>query len=271
MNHQKVSEFLLRELDRRRSRNQSYSLRAFARDLELSVSHLSEVISGARGLSGKSAAKIADKLKLRPAEQSYWFDLVIVETTRNAQARELAKERLKSTRNLQSLKKIKAEQFQVISEWYHLALLELINLKDFQPDAAWIAEKLSITEKQATTAIARLKSIGLLKTDGKKWEGNDSVAEIFSEVPSRAIRGFHKQIIENSIYSLQHGSMGDREIQSMLVAIPKNYVTEFRNDMKKFLIEFWEKIKDEPKDSVYALSVQLCPVTKKPEERKSHA
>lgn len=262
MNHQKVSDFLLGELDRRRRRNQSYSLRAFARDLELSVSHLSEVISGERGLSGKSAAKIADKLKLRPAEQSYWFDLVLVETARNIQTRELAKERLKSTRNLQSLKKIKTEQFQVISEWYHLALLELINLKDFQPRIDWIAEKLSITEKQADAAITRLQSVGLLKVKGDKWEGNDSIAEIFSEVPSRAIRSFHKKIIENSIYALQHGSMEDREIQSMLVAIPKNHVTEFRNDMKKFLVDFWEKIKDEPKDSVYALSIQLCPVTK---------
>jgi plasmid maintenance system antidote protein VapI len=52
--------------EEKRSRNSSYSLRAFARDLEISVSHLSAIMSGQKKLSAQQAGKIAIKLQLAP-------------------------------------------------------------------------------------------------------------------------------------------------------------------------------------------------------------
>lgn len=51
--------FLKRELNARKARNAAYSLRSFARDLEMPSSKLSEVLNSKCGLSQKSAEKLA--------------------------------------------------------------------------------------------------------------------------------------------------------------------------------------------------------------------
>ncbi len=59
----KALNLLKKELDSRKSRNPNYSLRSFARSLDISPSRLSEILSGQR-MSMKTANKIATKLKL---------------------------------------------------------------------------------------------------------------------------------------------------------------------------------------------------------------
>ena len=53
---------LLDELTRRKNKNPSYSLRAYARDLGISSTSLSDVLSAKRNLSRKNALKVAEKL-----------------------------------------------------------------------------------------------------------------------------------------------------------------------------------------------------------------
>ena len=50
------------ELASRTNQNPNYSLRAFARDLDLAPSRLSEVLNGKQGLSTQAAEKIAKTL-----------------------------------------------------------------------------------------------------------------------------------------------------------------------------------------------------------------
>ena len=59
-----ISEFLGAEFSKRKLRNETYSLRAFARDLGVSASRLSEILSGKLGISEKTAETIASKLRL---------------------------------------------------------------------------------------------------------------------------------------------------------------------------------------------------------------
>jgi hypothetical protein len=90
------ADFLSSELSRRKQRNDSYSARAFARDLGLSPSRLSEVLSGEHGLSELSADRIAIRLKLKPIVRKFWKDLILASNSRNKQVRDLAAERVKA-------------------------------------------------------------------------------------------------------------------------------------------------------------------------------
>ena len=54
----------------RKTRNKKYSLRAFARDLDIPVSSLSELLSGKSGISKERAIKVADKLNLSIKEKN---------------------------------------------------------------------------------------------------------------------------------------------------------------------------------------------------------
>ncbi|MCB0418879.1 MAG: helix-turn-helix transcriptional regulator [Bdellovibrionaceae bacterium] len=59
---------LMQELGRRKERNPHYSLRALARDLELSAASLSRIMSGKTALSISSVRRIVLGLELSPEE-----------------------------------------------------------------------------------------------------------------------------------------------------------------------------------------------------------
>ena len=64
--------FLQQEFFQRQRRNPRYSLRAFARDLELSPSTLSEILNGRHRPQAATIGKICQRLSLAPAEEEYW-------------------------------------------------------------------------------------------------------------------------------------------------------------------------------------------------------
>jgi hypothetical protein len=74
--------FIKAVLHSRRLRNPRHSLRAFARDIGISNSRLSHVLSSDEGISIKSAQRIAKGLQLNRAETEYFVNLVISECGR---------------------------------------------------------------------------------------------------------------------------------------------------------------------------------------------
>lgn len=261
---QSAAEFLTQELSARKQRNESYSLRAFARDLDMSPSRLSEILSGVHGVSEKTADKIAVALKMKPAARKFWKDLVVSQSARSVKIRELAAKRVSEMRKAESFKGLKEEQFRVISDWYHAAILELTQVKGFKSDVAWIAERLGINRVHAEQALERLKQLGLLRqTLEGGWESNMEAYSAFSDMPSSAIRKFHRQILTLHMESLLEDPMHDREHFSMIMAVPRAKLPEFRQEMQAFMTQFWQRIEDDEKDDLYSLSVQLCPVRKR--------
>ena len=115
-----ISEFLTAEFSKRKLRNETYSLRAFARDLAVSPSRLSEVLSGQHGLSEKTADLIAAKLRLKPREREFWRDLILSESSRNQKVRELATSRIDVARKANLHVQIQEGQFRVISDSHRL-------------------------------------------------------------------------------------------------------------------------------------------------------
>lgn len=89
-------DFMLRELERRQRKNPSYSLRAFARDLEVPSSRLSEILNRKMGLSETRAVALADKLNLSSSEREFFIDLALAEHARSAVIKEMAQRRVQT-------------------------------------------------------------------------------------------------------------------------------------------------------------------------------
>lgn len=83
-------DFLLEEFRSRRSRNPHYSLRAFARDLGMPASKLSQNLRGLCGISVAKAEKIAAKLQMRDDEKHLFLALVESQHARSRVARQQA-------------------------------------------------------------------------------------------------------------------------------------------------------------------------------------
>ena len=264
-----ISELLNAELKRRQDGNNSYSLRAFSRDLKINVGSLSSVINNKAGLSGDSLKKVAKVLAKNKLEREFLNDLALSEYSRNEGVKSQASERLVRHKKLLQFKRLQREKFQVVSKWYHCAIIELIQLENFKPDSEWIARQLGISNKEASEALKTLKSLEMIKVapSGKIVASPDAYS-IFSDVPSRAVRAFHGTVLQKHIHSLWKDDMEDREHLSMFLAIPSSKLDDFKKKMREFCMEFWEDLDSkEPKDELYSLSLQFCPTTRNQKQK----
>ena len=97
MNRTKYIEILKTEFLHRRSKNIFYSLRSFAKDLELDPMHLSNILNNKRGLSRRKAEFIARRLlHLKFVERRRFLLLVSATSARSCFERNLAKMGLKN-------------------------------------------------------------------------------------------------------------------------------------------------------------------------------
>lgn len=66
-------EILSREFQKRRERNANYSLRSFARDLDLAPSRLSEILNYKQGLSQEKAKEVCQALPISNYEKEVFL------------------------------------------------------------------------------------------------------------------------------------------------------------------------------------------------------
>lgn len=251
-------EKLRSELVRRIRSNPYYSQRAFARDLGLSPSRLNEVLSGKHGLSLAGAAQVADRLGLKDAERSAFLDSVESLHGRSALSRKKADARLRAWQAGQSAGKLEADAFEVISDWYHFAYLELIGLPAFEPEPAWAARALGITVPEVEQITLRLERVGLLAREADRWVAREEMTIGPDGVPSEAVRKFHTQILDKASRALESQALSQRDFSASVLSIDHSRIDEAKADIRKFRHAFIQKYgSDQQKTGVYCVAIQL--------------
>lgn len=255
-------KFLLDELMRRQKRNHSYSQRAFARDLEILPSRLSELMSGKVGISFANANKIAGKLGLPDDEKSMFLDLVQSEFGRSAAIRKASSERLRD--RLQEAYAFKQEEFNVISDWYHAAILELVDLKSFEATAKHVSKRLGISDEIAGEALERLKRLNILQINGTKATKTHRNRGTTLDIPSAYIRKSHAQVLRKAEECLETKPVDQRDYSYMMFAMPKKKVSHLKKVLlatRRELVQEIEALELEGGDSVFCLAMQCFEVT----------
>ncbi len=255
-------DLIVDEFRRRQKRNAAYSLRAFSRDLGLSSSRLSEVINGKVGISEVRADGIANKLRLNTNEKSLFVDLVQSEHGRSRMTKTAALTRIKA-RMLQS-RAMNDDEFQFISDWHNLALIELLNVPGVEHSVASFSKKLGLTEEVVRETLDRLQRLGHIAPEGDRWVPVDVESTTTFDIPSKAIRNFQTQVLNLAQRTLEERDVAERDLSSLIFAFnsqqmvyAKERIREFRRTLVKELEDIGEK------DSVYCLSVQFFELTEK--------
>jgi uncharacterized protein (TIGR02147 family) len=251
------------EFDTRKRKNPSYSLRAFARDLDMPPSKLSEVLRGICGLSTTSGQRIAKKLALSNEECAWFLQSIEAHHGRSKQGRLRAKEKLEDLKDLSGFDELAFERFKIISDWQHFALLELTEIHGFSADPEWIAQRLGISVQETKATIQRLLDFGLLREDAKRGFVQTHVdLTVPGGLPSREIRKHHAQILQKSLEALEEVPVDERDFSAITMAIPQSELPEARRLIKEFRRNFDRLLKKSksPKDRVYALAIQFAPL-----------
>ena len=270
--HLDIKEFLAALYSAFKSKNKRYSYVEFAADLGFgptNVIHL--VIRGKRPLGLKSAEKIAAALSLSNQRREYFLTL-----TRYHQARDLL-EREELFRQLIAMrqKTIRSEEqrsaLHFFSEWYHVAIYEMIALGGFHDDPSWVATHLTpkIRPEQARRSLNLLLGLGLVRrreTDGVYVQTNRRVTT-GDEIASLAVVRYHQKMIEIGRESITTMTESNRDISAATFAISRARLDEF----KAAVSEFRKKILDLAdectcKDQVFQINIQLFPLCKEQEE-----
>lgn len=234
-----VKALLQRELLARFKKNPRYSLRAFARSLEIEPSMLSKILRGKRPVSSKVRVRVLSHFGLPN---------VTPEMT-----------------NEKEFQPIGEAAFDVIKDWYHYAIIELTKIKGFHSSPEWIAKALDLSVLEARAAVERLIRLGLIKVDskGKFTEGPSNYSIADSADRSLAALAHQKAILEKALSSLDHVPYHQRENSGMTMAINTSRLTHAENLIRKFRRDLMTLLEDaNGADEVYQLVVALYPVSR---------
>lgn len=248
----------------RKVRNPRYSLRALSRDLGISAQRLSEVLNGEHGMSVSTARKMAEKLGFNEAESDYFCDLLTSIHGRSEVERAAATERVHKVRSHSRYRKITADAFDILSEWYYLALLELVDIHGGQSTVDVLSEELDLNVTTVEQAIAKLESFGFLSLQDGAVKRIETPLLFSSETPSTKIREFHVQILQRAILAIGGFGSDQRASRSAVISFSPGDFAAAKADINRFDEAFTGRFESRSPDAeVYCLSVQLFPMTQR--------
>lgn len=243
------------------------SLRQWAEEFEMAPGPLSEILSGKRAMSLKVAQNIAVKAKGWTAKERKDFLRPFNKTLVRTQT-ELR--HLKPIAKSHKFKKVKDESYAMIAEWEHFAILNLLDLIDFQPSTKWVAERLGLSEKRVEEACERLERLQFLKRTSKLWKRGTRPLSTLDDISSEAIKQSHRGYLKHIENALEFVDPKDREISGIVLAMDSTLLPT----AKKIIRDFQEKMMDlleqrGRQDQLAYLGVQLIPVGVSSQEQRN--
>jgi uncharacterized protein (TIGR02147 family) len=252
-------QILKRVLYEKSQNNPSYSLRALARDLDVSHSYLSKIISGKRKLSIRYAARFSRQLRLPPQQTEELLRVTAEEQMAPSQKRTLA---VQPTG--ESLE-VERDRQRFLSEWYHAAILEMTSIDGFPSDAQWVARRLHLKTKQVKSAVTRLERLGLLKITANRWERTHDNLFLPTRHQERSVRQFHRQMIEKALAILESPDPNDfnsRDITGSTIATNPVQIAGAKRMITKFRKRLMQHLSQGKATELYQVNIQLFDLTK---------
>ena len=245
---------LEREFLEKKQRNSRYSLRAYARFLDLEPSYLSKILKGRRQITPKLIDRLSPKLQISSETAKEMKTKVHqMKALRSGQANTPSKK----------FKELSEEQFTPISDWYHFAILELTYLPDFQEDETRIGKQLSIPPSLAKRALEQLERTKLLKRDENHnlvcSGSNTTTTNTFSAEP---FRNLQRGLLNKAIYALDFVPFDKRDHSSYTLAIDESMIPLAKSMIKNFRRTLASTLEQSSeKNAVYNLNIAFFPLS----------
>jgi transcriptional regulator with XRE-family HTH domain len=241
-------DHLQKTFSERCRRNPQYSLRSFARALDIDSSTLSALLRKKRPLTAKQAQKLIASLDIQDpalAQNLLLGTIGSVETSTAPEYNELA-----------------IEAAEMIISWEHSAILCLIELDNFKANMRNISRRLNIPLGVVIECLTRLEKLQLIeKLPNETYKLITKNLAVVPNVPSQSLKELHKQYIQMSMYSLDRDPRETRDVSGTTMSICAKKLPEASRMIQEFRRNLTSFLETGPKDSVYRLNVQLFPLT----------
>jgi uncharacterized protein (TIGR02147 family) len=256
----------------RRGKNSNYSLNAFARDLGTSTAQLSRILNGKRNLTHRQAAKFSGALNLTQAESNIFIQMVIQHAPQNAKVSKQLRISADAKGIPLKVTSYPIDRMKLASSWYHMAILSLVYVDDFEPLPKWVATRLGIDAIEAKDAIQRLLDLKLLEVCPLRGLKVTSEAiSIKAKHSDPGMRKLQSDYIEKAQKELQKTSDHDfarRLINGITFPCDSKFIPELKEMIHEFQFKILALIKNQKHQEVYRLNCQLFPLSKPKGEKK---
>ena len=244
------------ELEAAKKRNSAFSMRSFSSKIGLTPSALSEVLNSKRKLSRKLAAQVLTQMKIATSER----DQILAQFDKTIERKKrITLSKKKKDTGIQILTD---DQFRVISDWYHFAILSLSETDHFQGTPEFLSKRLGIKTSEAEEGIERLKRLALIEIESKSgFKATDAQLRTPDHVVSEALRNAHAQNLLLARQSLEEDSIETRDFTAITMAIDPESLPEAKKLIRKFRDDLSRLLESGEKKEVYKLCVQLFPLT----------
>lgn len=235
-----------------RKRNPSFSLRAFAKKLELSPATLSGLLQGKRRVSKSLASKIVANLHLPEKEAQALLSLFP----------EKSQKTLASQITPIEFREMSADNFRIISDWHHYAIMSLVELDDYRHEPTWIAQRLNIKKSEAADALERLERLGILKSMNGRMMVAGAPYVTSDDVSEASIRRNHAQCLDLAKTSLENDDVLIRDLTSITMAIDTKKLPAAKKMIRAFRDQLCTFLEAGEKKEVYLYFSQLIPLSR---------
>ncbi len=226
-----------------------------------SSSSLTMVLKGQRPPSSEMLGAIAEDLKMNTRERNY-FELLIQFEKLNKKNKDSKKvlekiERLNSDKQANSLG---LKDFSAISEWYFLAIKQLISTPSFVEDEGWIFRKLrrKVTLSQIRSALSiMLEKKTIARDDDGKLIVLKPGLITTNDVPSSAIRRHHFGMINRALEAIEEQDVSQRQVTSVTMKFKEEHLEAAKQSLFEFVKDFNNKYSDKEADDLYQMNMQF--------------
>lgn len=265
-------QFIRAMMDFKQSKNPSYSEAALLRQAgfaESSRGYFGLVVNGKRNLSPRSILGLAEALKLSPTETQYFEALVFYNQARSQKDKGYFLERLEKTRRGHKVEAVDLlrSQYNYFSQWYLVAIRELVGTKDFEEDPQWITRRLRrrVSARQVELALVDLLRLKILKRDGegRLRQTEDLINFPDSSANFQVVMTVAKQLMEQAMAAVDQDAYEDRSISSVMLACQASDFAAIRNEIREFrsgILARYSRPQDQA-ESVFNLGIQLTHIT----------
>ncbi len=263
-NYNEPTSFLRDALVDKQQRNPSFSARAWARQMGFKGhSLLNFFLNGHRPVKPKHLSKVCKGLDFTDRERRYFEALVHFTAADSPSEKEVYESWLKEFHPHHQFSYVELEKFRSISNWIHMAVLEMTELKDFKADPKWIEKRLGkkASVYQIQDAIDRLIALGLLQ------EKDDALCKTHQRLttpkdrPSQAIREHHKQVLALATQAIDEQDVSIRDYNSCTMTIDSTKLEKAKELIQEFRSKMAKHLETKNGDETYQLSVQFFRLT----------
>lgn len=258
MQQEAYLQILQREFDKKKEKNPRYSLRVFARHLDIDHSTLSQIFSKKRGISENLAKKMVGNMTLTHHEKQKFLTSVETCFARAKKKKAAAAEKMTKISRYADAVVLHHDPANSITHWTHVVVYELVANQRIN-SAALLAQKLNLPIEQINGIIRQLCDLKIftLSSDGV-ISTTASAIHTLNDIPAEAIVKYHASVAEKAAQAVKSQPILEREFQNLVISFSKDQMPGAKQMIRDFISEFSAKYYTEQKDTeVFSLAINF--------------